>query len=451
MCRCLKVSPSGYYAWEGRPPSARQIDNERLLARIREIHEDSRGAIGAPRMHEDPTDEGETASKNRIARLMAADGLQGWPRKKTRGQRGQPSLPVPGVENLLERDFNALEPETKWVTDITELKTGEGKLFLCVVIDLFSKLVIGWSMHHRQDRQMVIRAVEMAIWQGQGGWSVILHSDRGSQFRSGDYQRFLKRNTLVCSMSAVGHCGDNAACEGFFGMLKRERTNRMKYPTLDAAFADDGAFDIPSTWNVGLSAHPTDDLRIAVDFQRINFSEVKGVGNAFDTNDFVNNCARPRLLAGLGFGGSLDPSPACLGAAGGPGFGWRDVEVVKLGVQYRVAAFKLRAGYSKGDQPIPDSELLFNILAPGVPEEHFTAGFGYQHSHRLGFDFAFMYAKSQPVYGANALSNTDATALDLVLGSPGNANAFGADANDQTLRLNMRQWEATVGISYRFD
>jgi len=105
------------------------------------------------------------ASKNHIARLMSADGLQGWPRKKKRGQRGKPSLPPPGIRNRVERDFMALEPETKWVTDITELPTDEGKLYLCVVIDLLSKLVIGWSMHHRQDRQMVIRAVEMAVWQ----------------------------------------------------------------------------------------------------------------------------------------------------------------------------------------------------------------------------------------------------------------------------------------------
>ena len=238
MCRCLKVSASGFYAWQSRAPSARQVDNERLLKRIREIHEDSRGAIGAPRMHEDLTDAGEVASKNRVARLMALDGIQGWPRRKKRGQRGQPGLPPPGVENLLERDFTALEPETKWVTDITELKTGEGKLYLCVVVDLFSKLVVGWSMHHRQDRQMVIRAVEMAVWQRQGDGPVILHSDRGSQFRSGDYQKLLKRNTLACSMSAVGHCGDNAACEGFFGMLKRERTNHTRYPTMDSAKAD---------------------------------------------------------------------------------------------------------------------------------------------------------------------------------------------------------------------
>lgn len=238
MCRCLAVSPSGYYAWECRKPSRRSIDNERLAERIQEMHEDSRGSLGAPRMHEDLRELGETASKNRVARLMAAKGLQGWPRKRKRGKFGKSSLPPPDVKNHLERDFTALEPETKWVTDITEIPTGEGKLYLCVVIDLFDKIVIGWSMHHRQDRQMVLRAVEMAIWQRKGSASVVLHSDRGSQFRSGDYQRLLKKNGLSCSMSAVGHCGDNAACEGFFGVLKRERVNRTKYPTLEAAKAD---------------------------------------------------------------------------------------------------------------------------------------------------------------------------------------------------------------------
>ena len=167
MCRCLKVSASGYYAWEMRPVSARQIDNERLLCRIRQIQADSQGILGAARVHEDLVDEGETAGKNRIARLMAAR---------------QASFDATSVAlNLLERDFNAMEPEVKWVTDITEIETWEGKLYLCVVIDLFSKLVIGWSMHHRQDRQMVIRAIEMAIWQRQGNGIVILHSDRGSQ------------------------------------------------------------------------------------------------------------------------------------------------------------------------------------------------------------------------------------------------------------------------------
>jgi len=123
-------------------------------------------------------------------------------------------------------------------SNITEIPTREGKLYLCVVLDLFSKLVIGWSMHHRQDRHMVMRAVEMAVWQRQGAASVILHSDRGCQFTSGDYQKLLKYNGLVSSMSAVGHCGDNAACEGFFGMLKRERVHHRLYRTHDEARAD---------------------------------------------------------------------------------------------------------------------------------------------------------------------------------------------------------------------
>lgn len=238
MCRCLKVSASGYYEWSKRPPSARQVDNERLVVRMRELHEDSRRSLGAGRMREDLAEEGESASLNRVARLMAADGLQGWPRRKRRGQRARPAVTPPGVSNWLERDFVALEPETKWVTDITEIKTQQGKLYLCVVLDLYDQRIVGWSTHDRQDRQMVLRAIQMAVWQRQGSHDVILHSDRGSQFRSDDYQGYLAANGLICSMSAVGHCGDNAACEGFFGLLKRERVYRTSYPTLDAARAD---------------------------------------------------------------------------------------------------------------------------------------------------------------------------------------------------------------------
>ena len=174
MCRCLSVSASGYYAWESRSPSARESENARLLTRIRDIHDDSGGAIGAPRMHEDLVAEGESVSLNRVARLMAANGIQGWPRKRNKRQ-GRSSTRPSGIKNRLRRDFTAREPETKWVTDITEVVTQEGKLYLCVVIDLYSKLVAGWAMHHRQDRHMVIPAVEMAIWQRQGASTVILH------------------------------------------------------------------------------------------------------------------------------------------------------------------------------------------------------------------------------------------------------------------------------------
>jgi putative transposase len=238
MCRCLEVSTSGFYAWACRKPGPRARVNARLVTRMREIHEDSLGVIGAPRMHEDLTDEGERVSLNRVARLMAGAGLQGWPRRRKRRFGGKPGVRPVGVTNLLERDFNANEPETKWVTDITEVLTDEGKLFLCVVVDLYSKLVAGWSMHHRQDRHMVVRAVQMAVWQRSGSAEVILHSDRGGQFISGTYQKFLGGNALVCSMSAVGHCADNAACEGFFGMIKRERVHHRRYRTRDEARAD---------------------------------------------------------------------------------------------------------------------------------------------------------------------------------------------------------------------
>jgi putative transposase len=238
MCRCLEVSTSGFYAWVSRMPGPRARANARLLERIQEIHEDSLGVIGAPRMHEDLTDEGESVSLNRVARLMAGAGLQGWPRRRKRRFGGKPGIRPAGVTNLLERDFNANEPETKWVTDITEVLTDEGKLYLCVVVDLYSKLVPGWSMHHRQDRHMVVRAVQMAVWQREGDNEVILHSDRGGQFISGTYQKFLGGNALVSSMSAVGHCADNAACEGFFGMLKRERVHHRRYRTRDEARAD---------------------------------------------------------------------------------------------------------------------------------------------------------------------------------------------------------------------
>ncbi|MCF5091453.1 IS3 family transposase, partial [Stenotrophomonas sp. PA-6-5C] len=199
---------------------------------------DSDRTYGARRVWRDVLEAGYPCGLHRIERLMRIQALRARPRRRgmpiDRGQRSTAAI----APNLLERDFTALEPETKWVTDITELKTRQGKLYLCIVLDLFDQRVVGWSMHHRQDRQMVIRAVQMAVWQRQGSHPVILHSDRGSQFRSGDYQRYLAANGLVCSMSAVGHCGDNAACEGFFGLLKRERVYRMTYPTLDAARAD---------------------------------------------------------------------------------------------------------------------------------------------------------------------------------------------------------------------
>lgn len=237
MCRCLKVAPSGFHAWVGRSPSARAQDNARLLDKIRQHHADSDGVMGAPRMHEALRYEGETASLNRIARLMANDGLYGVPQRRRWRHKSSGVRPV-HVRNHLERDFAALEPNTKWVVDITYIKTGEGWLYLCAVMDLFSGKVVGWSMSPVQDRHLVLKAVMMACWQRPGRSPVILHSDRGTQFTSADYQRFLADHHVISSMSAVGHCGDNAAMEGFFGLLKRERVHRRRYLTMAEARAD---------------------------------------------------------------------------------------------------------------------------------------------------------------------------------------------------------------------
>lgn len=237
MCRCLKVSTSGFHAWSRRSTSRRELDNRRLLARIRELHAASDGIMGMPRMHEELGYEGETASPNLIARLMAHDGLHGVPQRRQWSKKRTGVRPST-VRNYLERDFEAFEPNTKWVTDITYIRTAEGWLYLCVVLDLYSKRVVGWSMSNIQDRHMVLKAVLMALWQRPDKAPVVLHPDRGTQFTSGEYQQFLLGHNLVCSMSAVGHCGDNAAAEGFFGLLKRERVHRRCYPTRAHARSD---------------------------------------------------------------------------------------------------------------------------------------------------------------------------------------------------------------------
>ncbi len=204
--------------------------------------------MGMPRMHEQLCYEGETASPNRVARLMAKDGLFGIPQRRQWRKKRSGVRPA-HIRNHLERDFSAAEPNTKWVTDITYIYTAQGWLYLCIVLDLFSSKIVGWSMSGIQDRHLVLKAVPMACWQRSGRDPVVLHSDRGTQFTSGEYQRFLVDHHIISSMSDVGHCGDNAAAEGFFGMLKRERTHRRHYLSLAEARSDvlttSNAFTIP--------------------------------------------------------------------------------------------------------------------------------------------------------------------------------------------------------------
>jgi putative transposase len=166
----------------------------------------------------------------------AAD-IQGIPQRR-RWRRQRPGQRPADIRNHLERNFATHQPNTKWATDITYIRTAEHWLYLCVVIDLHPGIVVGWSMSHRQDRQLIIQAVLMALWQRQDKTPVILHPDRDCQFTSDEYQRFLNGHNLICSMSAVGSCADNAAVEGLFGLLKREPVNRRQYRTRAEARAD---------------------------------------------------------------------------------------------------------------------------------------------------------------------------------------------------------------------
>ena len=237
MCRCLKVSPGGYYDWRDRKPGLRARNNEQLLMHIRRHHAASDGVMGAPRIRDELFYEGIRCGKNRIARLMRIEGIKGIPQKKRWKKKASGDRPA-GVKNHLDRNFRATAPNQKWVTDITYIETAEGWLYLSGVKDLYSEQIVGWSMSHSQTRGLVLQSVLMALWQREDRSPVILHSDRGCQFTSGEYQRFLKGHNLICSMSGVGSCADNASMEGFFGMLKRERVNRRSYETRAQARAD---------------------------------------------------------------------------------------------------------------------------------------------------------------------------------------------------------------------
>ncbi len=168
---------------------------------------------------------------------MQTNAIVGIPAGKQWRRRKSSKRPD-SVTNHLERDFTAAISNAKWVTDITYIRTGEGWLYLAVIIDLHHGLVVGWSMSHWMEKQRVIQAVLMALWQKQDASPVILHSDRGSQYTSHEYQLFLKEHRITCSMSAIGSCYDNAAAESFFGVLKRERVNRRRYITRTEARAD---------------------------------------------------------------------------------------------------------------------------------------------------------------------------------------------------------------------
>ena len=235
MCRSLKVSPSGYYAWRVRPESQRACYDRELTGVIRRVHGESDGTYGSPRIHAELSASGLACGRAKVARLMRNAGLRGCPKRRFRvSSKGGPVR----ARNLLEQDFSAATPNERWASDITFIWTGQGWLYLAVVMDLYSRKIIGWSMSRRINRHIVLDAMNMALDHRRPEGELIHHSDRGAQYLSDDFQDLLKQHGITCSMSDRGSCYDNAVVESFFASLKRERTRRRKYQTRDEARAD---------------------------------------------------------------------------------------------------------------------------------------------------------------------------------------------------------------------
>ena len=236
LCRLLEVHPSGYYAWQKQPRSARTIVNQRLTGLIKQFWLESGGIYGYRKIHCDLRDIGEQVGVNRVYRLMRAAGLRaqvGY--RRPRHRSGPASVLAP---NRLQQKFQVTNPNEAWVTDITHIRTHEGWLYLAVVIDLYSRKVVGWSMHSRIKKELVLNALLMAVWRRKPISMVTVHSDQGSQYTSHDWQAFLDANNLQASMSRRGNCHDNAVAESFFQLLKRERIKRHTYSTRDDARGD---------------------------------------------------------------------------------------------------------------------------------------------------------------------------------------------------------------------
>jgi transposase InsO family protein len=234
MCRMLAVSPAGYYAWRGRPESQRVAANRTLLAAIRVVHQESRQTYGSPRIWRALHKRGYQVGEHRVARLMRHDGLRTKTVKKWRATTHS-SHRLPVAANTLDRQFTVSQPNRVWAGDITYVWTLEGWLYLAVLLDLYSRTVVGWAMGPRLTGDLTEQALRMALTSRQPHAGLLHHSDRGSQYAAGPYQLLLTTHGITASMSRKGNCWDNACVESFFGTLKRELVYHRHYATREEA------------------------------------------------------------------------------------------------------------------------------------------------------------------------------------------------------------------------
>jgi putative transposase len=228
MCRTLGVSRSGYYAWRKKPVSDREKENEELAAEIRDIHRRSRRTYGSPRVHAELRGRGYRIGCNRVARLMRECGIRSKVKKRfkvtTHSKHG---LAV--ADNLLGRDIQIHRPNQVWVSDITYIRSHEGWLYLCIIMDLYSRSIVGWSMEERLTKELVLKSLHMACTRRGSRRGMIFHSDRGSQYASNDFRAVLAGKGFRASMSGKGNCYDNAHAESFFHTMKVEEVYGTVY------------------------------------------------------------------------------------------------------------------------------------------------------------------------------------------------------------------------------
>ena len=228
MCRVLEVSASGYYGWRNRQQSERARYNDRLLEKIRLIHRESRNNYGSPKIYQRLRQQGEACNHKRVERLMREKGIRARRVKKFKVTTdSRHSQPV--ADNILARGFKVSEPNKVWVSDITYVWTDEGWLYLAVFLDLFSRIVVGWSMSERMSCEFIVSAFEMGQARRGGGVSALVHSDRGSQYASASFRDRLAAHSCRQSMSRRGNCWDNAVAESFFSALKLELVAQERF------------------------------------------------------------------------------------------------------------------------------------------------------------------------------------------------------------------------------
>jgi putative transposase len=260
-----EVHVSGCYAWLRQPLSARAKEDQRITGLIKQSWLESGGVYGARKVYDDLREWGEGCGRNRVARLMRREGLRsqsGYGRRPCH-RGGKPAVIAP---NHFKQQSDVDSPNQAWVTDITYIRTHEGWLYLAVVLDIFSRQVIGWSMQARIDRELAINALMMAVWHRQPTTPVIVHSDQGCQYSSYDWQAFLKSNNLVPSMSRRGNCHDNAVAESFFQLLKRVRIRRRVYVSRNEARQD--VFDCIEMFYNPVRHHGYNQRLSPIEFER---------------------------------------------------------------------------------------------------------------------------------------------------------------------------------------